>query len=554
MDNIFINALVKACTCQQHAPIIASHSSFPGTFSTYHRPRRRTGSGFGQYSHGFHDSSSSVGRPFIVRHISREDYIRILDYYREPYTTQAASERVNLSTIALPLPVVERDEIAPEKPVNEEAQVREDVSNSTHSGDGSGLDDPIEDLVRVLGKEDAPQESVFDAYSALPYPGVVHLPAEIRRLLLHRLSVVEVKNQETSMRFLSVVDDMKAADLGIAQSVWNSAISFTGRCFVRVSAVEVENAIRMWKDMEQEAGVRSGSVTFNILFDIATKAGKFVLAEMILQEMSNRKLPLNRYARTGLIYYYGLKGDGQGVRKAYRELVDSGHIVDTVVMDCVIVSLLKAGEQPAAEQVYERMKQMFARKTGATVPTMGWRHNREIGHVLDRAERALKSDPDKRQRLQDEQFLAPDLRTYSILIEHHVSHTGELRRVTRLLDEMQSLGISIHGKIFLKIFKGFAYHGGIRYTSWTRLRLESVWAAFVSTLDSEAEDVHLQKWMVVWIIRAFSKCFGRARALEVWAELKTRWKPDAETLDVVHHLLRESLMPLNAPESDYSIS
>jgi len=550
MDNFFINALVKASTCSQHASSAYPQVSFPKTFFTYHKPRRRYQSETSPNAQNFHESSALAGRPYARHNISREDYKHMVDHYREPYTTQAALGQFEPSDLALPFPAVEEDQKVTRNPVFENHVLQEEprLETSTYSHEWQ---DAVEALVRVLDDENATQEDVFDVYSALPFPGVSHLREEIRRLLLRRLSVVEIKSQRSSMRFLSVIDDMKAADLPITEDAWNSAIAFTGRCFVRVTAVEVEAAIRMWKEMEQEAGVRSGKVTFNVLFDIATKAGKFVLAEMILQEMANRRLPLNRFARTGLIYYYGLKGDGQGVRRAYREFVDAGHIVDTLVMDCVVVSLLKAGELPAAEQVYERMKQMFARKTGAKIPSVGWKETRDLGRVLDRADRVLKSDPHQRQQLQDEQLLAPGLRTYSVLIEHHVCVTGELRRITRLLDEMQSLGVPIHGKIFLRLFKGFAYHGGIRYTSWTKVRLESVWSAFGSTLECQVENVQLQKWMVVWITRAFAKCCGQGRTLEVWAEMKTRWKPDVEDFDSVHHLLRDILRAPRAPQYEY---
>ena len=474
----------------------------------------------------------------------------MVDYYREPYTTQASITQPEPIGSISPLPAIEEGQMISLETADD-IFTHEVRPRSNANEQSNGMHQAIEALSQVLARQDSTQETVFNAYSVLPFPGVSHLPSETRRLLFHRLSVVEIKNQQSSMRFLSVVDDMKAADLPIPKEAWNSAIAFTGRCFVRVTAVEVEGAIRMWKEMEQEAGVQSSSVTFNILFDVATKAGKFVLAEMILQEMVNRRLPLNRFARTGIIYYYGLKGDGQGVRRAYRELVDSGHIVDTVVIDCVMVSLLKAGELPAAYQVYERMKQMFAQKTGVKVPSHGWKEIRDIGHVLEKAELALKGDPGRLQLLQDEQLLAPGLRTYAILIEHHVSVTGELRRVTHLLDDMLSIGVPIHGKIFLKIFKGFAYHGGVRYTSWTKVRLESVWAAFSSALDTQTEDVHLQKWMTVWIIRGFAKCCGRSRALEIWPELKTRWKAEIEELDVVHHLLRDILRPSDVRDNDH---
>ena len=168
---------------------------------------------------------------------------------------------------------------------------------------------------------------------------------------------------------------------------------------------------------------------------------------------------------------------------------------------------------------------------------------RELGNVLDKAALLSKKVPQKLQQIQAEQYLGPTLRTYSIFIEHHVSVSGELRCVTNMLDEMQSFGIPMHGRIFVKIFKGFAYHGGAKYTSWTRARLENVWSALKLALDSETDEVMVRKWMVVWIMRAFTICCGKQRALEVWEELNLRWQPDPEERNAVHRLLSTTFSP-----------
>ncbi|KAK5182169.1 hypothetical protein LTR16_010282, partial [Cryomyces antarcticus] len=161
-------------------------------------------------------------------------------------------------------------------------------------------------------------------------------------------------------RYLSIVDDMKEAGIPMTVAEWNTAVAFAGRWYERVTAAEVENALHIWKEMEHQAGVQGTNVTFNILFDIATKAGKYVLAEMIMKEMQKRNLKYNRYFRFGLIYYYGLRADGDGVRRAYKDFVEAGEIVDTAVMNCVMVSLIRAGEPTAAEEVFLRMKRLNA--------------------------------------------------------------------------------------------------------------------------------------------------------------------------------------------------
>ncbi|KAL8969340.1 MAG: hypothetical protein Q9183_002043 [Haloplaca sp. 2 TL-2023] len=402
---------------------------------------------------------------------------------------------------------------------------------------------PMKRLQRLLADQDSTHDQIYEAYCQLPHPGVKYMDFGDRRFMFHRLSVVERKNRAGMLRFLHLVDDMKEASIPLLRAEWNSATAYAGRCFVHVEASHVENALRIWKEMEQEAGVQSGTVTFNILFDIATKAEKFVLAEMILNEMRDRGFAYNRYSYVNLIYYYGLKGDGAGVRKAYRDLVEAGQIVDTSVMNCVIASLIHAGEPSAAEQVYERMKRLLHQKTGQSVPTSDWRSARDLGRLLNRASWRVHDQPAALEKEQAKQSLSPDLRTFTILIDYHIKVTGELLPVTGLLQEMTHLSIPMHGRIFRRVFQGFAHHGGVKYTSWTGDRLEDVWISLLTALDGRVKDVNIQKWMVIWIVRAFAKCSGKARALQIWEEVRNRWKPtdDHENRAVVHYHLRNVL-------------
>ncbi|MCJ1244367.1 hypothetical protein MMC30_001565 [Trapelia coarctata] len=450
----------------------------------------------------------------------------MLDYYREPHHPPASPRELDL--VALGLPDVQR--------------LRESSSPSHTLGSGEewqGLRS-YKKFLEAIEDPDIANEELFQRYQDLPFPGVSHISEGFRRRLLHRLSVSEKRTESATLRYLSVVDDMKAAGLPLEPSEWSSAIHLIGRCYSKVSDVEVEAALRIWKEMEQEASVKGTSVTFNILFDIAVKAGKFSLAEMILKEMKVRNLSLRRFAYVGLIYYHGLKGDGDGIREAYRHLVDNGQIVDTAVLNCVIVSLLRADEPDAAEQVYERMKLMHARRGGRKLPPNGWKQSRELGQLLERAARMLKSTEEK-TKLQDEQSLAPDRRTFAILLAHHISHTGELQRVATLLDEMQLLGIALHGRLFMEIFRGFANHGGIRYSPWTSARLESVWTALQNTLAKDVEGVYISKWVAIWVVRAFARCSGRGRALEIWDELKSRWKPTEQEQAMMSGILETAV-------------
>lgn len=543
MDKIFIDALVRACLCREHAQISPTQPSKAKSLYMYHKARRRSVQQNPLHIRSVHTSRADTHHAATQASISREEYIQMLDYYSFEPSGEIAQNGVRpTSFLALPPP----DEYN-YKPVLEESHVSdksvtpEEAVPAAFKAPSSEEEPAVERLIDILNDKNNTQETVFQAYSALPVPGVAYLSIEVCRLLFRQISVVERKSIETMLRYLSVVEDMKAADIPMIAVEWNSAIAFTGRCLTKITAIEVELAIRTWKEMEQAAKVQSGSVTFTILFDIATKAGKFVLAEMILKEMRARNLSLNRFGRVGIIYYHGLRGDGDAVRRAYKSFVQEGEIVDTVVMNCVIASLIRAGEPAAALHVYERMKEMYSSKTGFPVPAQDWKAVRELGRVLARAARIYRNDPEGRQRVQSETCLAPNLHTYAIFVEHHVV-TGELRRITALLEEMLLLRVPLHGRIFVKLFRGFAIHGGVRYTSWTRPRLESVWVSLLAVLDEGASpNVVVRKWMVVWVVKAFRKCYGRRRALEVWAELGTRWEASTVEERVVSQMLRDAL-------------
>lgn len=537
METAFINSLFPTCACQDHTAASCTYLPLYRSSFTYHKTRRRTAQRL------FRQTRSIRTLPISARPLTpsppftRNEYLHMLDYNQESSSFPPVLDYHHPFISALDQSVAQIGRLVNEKVI---ASVPKPTESATQIA--------VERLLLLLDQEDCPHDAILEAYSALPFPGVVHLPPWKRRLLLRRLSTVEKKNSTGLYRYLSIVDDMKAADLPITDAEWNSILAFTGRCFSPVQAAKLESALQTWKEMEQDSTVQSGEVTFNILFDLAAKAGKYVLAELILKEMRARNLPLNRYARTSIIYYYGLQEDGDAVRDAYRAYVQAGEIVDTAVMNCVIAALILAGEPQAADFVYERMKRMYSGVTGDPPPSyyFNWKRRRHLGRILNRAVRDLHFGSEEHRALQNEQLLCPDLTTYAIIIEYHVLKTGELGRIMALLEEMQALRVPIHGRIFVKVLKGFAKHGGVRYTSWSSTRLEHLWTSLLEMLDCGGVDeaagyVHLGKWMVVWAMRAFYCCCGHARAMDIWAELRSRWKPSPDEEMAVLTLLEPIL-------------
>ncbi|RMD43099.1 hypothetical protein DV735_g2004, partial [Chaetothyriales sp. CBS 134920] len=361
-------------------------------------------------------------------------------------------------------------------------------------------------FVDLLLDDHSSNKALFDAYKQLPSPGVAYLPSGVIRLFLQRMSTPWAKSEKAMLRYLSLIDDMQRANLPISRAEWSSAIYLAGRSFPRVTTHDMKFAFKLWREMEQEAGVQSHHVTFNILFDIAVRAGRFPIAQSMLKEMHDRGLKLNRLGRVTLIFYHGLREDGDAVRKAYRDFIDAGEIVDTLVLTCVMASLFNAGEPTAAEQIYERMKdlqkrfQLRQRPDGSETLYMRYpkgAHSHTIDHemasnslgrVLLKAPNLKRVLPEHHQELQSIMPLTPNYKTFGAMIAHHANVSGNLDRLTVIMNEMVELfNLPFRPVHFQLLFKGFALHGSMNeHSTWNLQRLDLAWAACKSAIQTAA--------------------------------------------------------------------
>ncbi len=454
-----------------------------------------------------------ASRPTVK--LKKEDFLGLVDLYFYSHRSRFLSESPDASPTPLQLEdysfklsedfspptnaesdLVRDEEGTPVSPLHHiEAEIKTRKMNEIKV---------LQKFVDLLLDDYSSLSDLFRAYKALPQPGVLYLSGGVIRLFLQRMSTPWRKSEKAMLRYLSLLDDMQLARLPITAWEWSSAIYLAGQSFNNVSNSDVSAAFRVWHQMEKDAGVAARDVTFNILFDIAVKAEKFVLAEEILREMHDRGFRLNRLGRVSLMYYYGKKGDGDGVRKAYRDFVEAGEIVDTLVLNCVMASLINAQEPAAAEQIYERMKGMQERlRRGKNVdgdealflkyPPPGpdkigtEMASNALGRVLLNASRLKTVLPDHHDELQNVMPLTPDAITYRVLMYHHARTSGNIDRLTVLLDDMtRQFRIPITQLTFQFLFRGFAMHGGSDRSDakWTQQRLRIAWAACVVCMNA----------------------------------------------------------------------
>ncbi|ODH46484.1 hypothetical protein GX48_07421 [Paracoccidioides brasiliensis] len=361
----------------------------------------------------------------------------------------------------------------------------------------------VQRIVDLLNDENSSNQQIFRAYKDLPSPGVLYLSTRTRRLLLHRFASPPRRLPIHAERYLKLIDDMAEASFYISPSLWTAAIHLTGKSYTSVKKCDLRSSLGMWRRMEYEGLVPSSSIAFNILYDIAIKARQWKVADKIIEEMKARGLKLSRFGRVAHIFSFGLRGDAEGIRNSYYEFIRLGEVVDTVVLNCVMVSLLRCGEQHVAEKMYERMKDMYITLKEQNPEILGSsvypspsdnytayrKATKRLGRVLGMTTFLHDKLPEHHRALQRAMPLTPDAKTFHIFLWHHANVTGDLARVMALLRDMRgTFSIPPQGMIYIFLFHGFAAHGWKAGTAWTFKRLKGVWKHFLRALyHSKAE-------------------------------------------------------------------
>ncbi|KAF4119516.1 PPR repeat [Geosmithia morbida] len=378
-------------------------------------------------------------------------------------------------------------------------------------------------------------ESVYKLYLELPEPRMLNLTGQWRNRLLRIMGTPPRRNLQSMLRYFALVADTKNAGLTLRRTQWNYALAFATKYTARAGMQEADAALRMWREMERDAKIPGNDVTFNVLFDVAAKAGNFTLAEMLYNEMDNRGIEFNRFHHVSLIFFFGLKLDSSGIRAAYREMVESGEMIDTVTLNCVISGFLRCGEEAAAEETYRRMR--GGNTPTADMPERDYMTAKVVTKVLMMFSKVGKDHPQLKQSFQTNVQLAPDLRTYRILIEHYAVKLGDLSTVARYLDEMRFQRIAVHPTIFLALFKGFYVHGGFPGSQWSTSRLEGVLKAMREARDGNARGFLIDRWLVIWALRAVGKCSTPDAVIETFDDLAKRWDVAPSREPFLHALL-----------------
>jgi pentatricopeptide repeat protein len=370
---------------------------------------------------------------------------------------------------------------------------------------------------------------------------MLHLTGIWRDRLLNIMGLPPKRDSDSMMRYFALVADVKSAGLTLTQRQWNHALTFAATYAAKASTTEMESTMRLWREMERGANVKGNEITFNILFDVAAKAGNFALADMIFKEMVNRGFGFNRFHHVSLIFYFGLRLDSGGVRAAYREMVKAGEMVDTVALNAVISGLLRCGEEDAANETYQRMRHSQPLFNKVPRPPKDNSTEKVVSRALMMFSKLAKTYPSMRINFQAGVDISPNIRTYKLLIEHYALRIGSLKHVAQYLDEMMLAGIRPHPTIFLAIFKAFKWHGGFPGSEWSNEHLQMMLSAMFQAQKEMKDDFRIEHWIVLWALRAVKKCGSPESVEETFQSLSECWTIPEDRVPYTHSFFESIL-------------
>lgn len=494
-EDILVRSLVAASTCRRCLHISKPTKQQKDGWNREPYPTRRS-------AHTTTLQRQQAALAPAREDISREDYKELVNTYGLPSDLweEQAQPQAPTSPVAALKPPRKHHPLAPRLviPHDREESPRPRRRQLLRPDSPSDVDrvDRLKQLLKSspLGTK---TNKIWATYSALPSPRAGYLSDGTLHALFQQLVWVEFKHNH--VRFFEFLEECLDAGLQLTSNEWNSAIAFVGRRTRNVSEEDIKRAVETWMRMER-ANAKPTRVTFNILFDIASRTKRFALADTIFNELQARGMALDRYMRVKIIYNAGLRGNAEAVRQAFRDFVNAGEIVDTAVMNCVILSLVRCGEVYSAESVYEKMKTLHKAKQDKDPDLKDeprtWQEEKRLGRQLGetaqtlREEKALHeasffgsqySNEEHKEEAQRRAPIAPDARTMRILTKHYCEVMGNLERVKELMAAMRAFSGERDGNgyVYLWVFDGFGRWGGEAYTEWNPRALEDIWEDFV---------------------------------------------------------------------------
>ncbi|ANB11193.1 hypothetical protein AWJ20_3995 [Sugiyamaella lignohabitans] len=343
---------------------------------------------------------------------------------------------------------------------------------------------------------------IFQAYKRLPYPpprsiNPVHLETLIAFFMGHA-------SRSDPTMYLTILSDIAESGMPISIHEHSAALISLGKQLdktdkkhhaqilieERVADLESQGSIGRNNDSQQELnkgldtrdplkfGTNDSNVhALNALLSIALKSGSSSSAvEKIFSELSGRA---DRFTRVLMLSYYGKKRDGRQVKTQYRNIIDSGDIIDMPVLNLVMKYFLLCGYVEEAESMLHKLVRQKSKAEGSQI--MGSHSHRKLESqlrsrvtIMDYLLKILRDkniDVGRRYSVP----LVPDFYTFGNFFQYYCLGVGNFNKSVEILRLMtEEAGYLPDKHIFINFYKAFYLHHHNMANEWTLQRLNYI--------------------------------------------------------------------------------
>ena len=407
-----------------------------------------------------------------------------------------------------------------------------DVSSKLASFVGSL---PIRNYARDFNLWDMSPDDVWRRYNKLDRPRCKVISRDALRLILNALAKERPRTRKGMQRYLSIVEDMLVQNPIILPDVeeWTTCISYVGRQHKNPVKEDLENALQLWRKME-EFNVPASTTTFNVLLDIAVRTKRWSTTTTLVQEMKDRGHKHDRYTWTTLIAKAGQLGDSAGLREVCKTMLESGEIIDIYILNAIMAAYIRVREPDQAEILYKQIKE-FALQTHVATgqpsfpkPISEEAHKQYTKNYMQRAlvnraallggAKLRENDLSPRGTVTSDYFLMPDVATCNVLLQHYCVTLGDFTKAGVILSDMETFNLPDTYSMYKSLMIGFALYGNAT-GPWSLGRLDYIFSSLIFN-----REVSLKQDLVVSILRAYRRTAGVSRAREIWTVLDDQWQ------------------------------
>ncbi|KAI9280744.1 hypothetical protein BY458DRAFT_500243 [Sporodiniella umbellata] len=284
------------------------------------------------------------------------------------------------------------------------------------------------DLQRAFATQNI--ERIWPLYNFLYDNDMLDLLTQQNYYQLFTFTLRAPATKTNYFRLFTIVDDMKAKDVPLRFTEYNSLIAQIGnQPEVMLRPYHLSDALNLFDEMQKDKAIKPSVEIYNTLIALASRLSEYRTAQKLYRDMKTRGIEADVYTYTTLIRLLGKIKDVQGLQQIIEEAKSK---------------LTPEGKRSVAFW----NAQMLAYRTNAL--------EEKAEAILSQLKRKARRKENKiRSGKWRKGLPSPDAESYRILIEQAILEKRPMAEPLALLRDMKAMSIKPFARIYNSLFRAF---------------------------------------------------------------------------------------------------